>query len=361
MPPIITQRASAYIGNHCVGDKLTNPVYRAVLAPSRKYPDERRIPGNWAPIIDPTDFDRLGAKGTVRSRKPTGRPTNRYVLSGLTRCDVCSRPMYSRKSNYPRKDGTYRHTYICVNRYGKGGTCRAAPVDADRFDAFIRDRVGEFFIDFEKWAEEQTKVNEREHELAVERLAARRKELASWIKKRHEARARYIEKQTDAREDVLEHCIGQVKAAEDAVSEAEKRLAATPAEAPTDAMLDVYNALRAVLLTDNAPLNERLKRIYAEFRIRTADDGQHYLVLPVLRPDVIELHADPDGYIKAIDAEGSHLLAPPAKADAADVAASPLFLIIPPAKVLEFQRTDTAWVMSRLSISFEPLRIPRRA
>jgi hypothetical protein len=69
-------------------------------------------------------------------------------------------------------------------------------------------------------------------------------------------------------------------------------------------MLDAYNSLRAVLMTDNAPLNERLKRLYAEFRIRTADYG-HYLVLPVLRPDVIELHADPDGYISAIDHEGS--------------------------------------------------------
>jgi hypothetical protein len=323
-----------------VADKLSNPVYKAVLAPSRKYPDEHRIPGNWEPIIDPADFDRLGAKSTMRSRKPTGRPTNRYLLSGLARCDVCGRPMYSRKSNYPRKDGTHRKTYICVNRYGKGGTCKAAPVDADRIDAFIRDRVGEFFIDFEKWAEEQAEVNQRERALVEERMAACRRELAAWSKKRDAARTRYIENATLAREDALEHCIGAVRAAEQAVAEAEARLASTPAEAPTDAMLDAYNSLRAVLMTDNAPLNERLKRLYAEFRIRTADDG-HYLVLPVLRPDVIELHTDPDGYIRAIDHEGSHLMVPPGDSD---VPASPLFLIVPPARLLEFQKTDTAWL-----------------
>jgi DNA invertase Pin-like site-specific DNA recombinase len=325
-----------------VGDKLSNPVYTAVLALNRKYPDEQHIPGNWDPIIDTADFDRLGAKATMRSRKPTGRPTNRYLLSGLARCDVCGRPMYSRKSNYPRKDGTYRKTYICVNRYGKGGTCRAAPVDADRIDAFIRDRIGDFFIDFEKWAEEQAEVNRREHDIADESLVARRKELASWNKKRDAARERYIEQATDAREDVLEHCIGAVKAAEEAVAQAEARLAATPAEAPTDAMLDAYNALRKVLLTDNAPLNERLKRLYAEFRIRTEPDERCYLVLPVLRPDVIETHADPSGAIKVIDADGSRLMALPGDAD---TTASPLFLIVPPAKMLEVvEKGDMAWL-----------------
>ena len=132
---------------------------------------------------------------------------------------------------------------------------------------------------------------------------ARRKELASWNKKRDAARERYIEKATDAREDVLEHCIAQVRAAEEAVGQAEARLSATPAEAPPDAMLDAYNALRKGLLTDNAPLNERLKRLYAEFRIRNEPGA--YLVLPVLRPDVIETHADPSGAIKVIDADGS--------------------------------------------------------
>ncbi len=38
-------------------------------------------------------------------------------------------------------------------------------------------------------------------------------------------------------------------------------------------MLQAHNALRAVLLTENAPLTDRLKRLYSQFRIRTAPDG----------------------------------------------------------------------------------------
>jgi hypothetical protein len=39
-----------------------------------------------------------------------------------------------------------------------------------------------------------------------------------------------------------------------------------------------------------------------------------------------------------------------------------MFLIVPPAKLMEVvESRDTAWAMSRLSISFEPLRVPRLA
>jgi hypothetical protein len=44
------------------------------------------------------------------------------------------------------------------------------------------------------------------------------------------------------------------------------------------------------------PVNERLKRVFSSFRIGWTDEDT-IAVLPVLRPDVIETHAAPDGRV----------------------------------------------------------------
>jgi hypothetical protein len=72
---------------------------------------------------------------------------------------------------------------------------------------------------------------------------------------------------TSANEHALAHCIGEVETAKGRLDEAEARLAATDGDGDSnDAMLDVFNSLKATLADNSASLNERLRRVFAEFR-----------------------------------------------------------------------------------------------
>jgi hypothetical protein len=70
--------------------------------------------------------------------------------------------------------------------------------------------------------------------------------------------------------------------------------------------------------------------------------NDHFLVLPILRPDVIETHADPDGLVRVMGPDGEKLIAPEG-----DTTGSPVMLIVPPpSKTSEVPLTTTvrsAW------------------
>jgi DNA invertase Pin-like site-specific DNA recombinase len=311
-----------------VHDTLSNPVYAGRVVIYRRSPRERIGDGSWEPLIDPELFDRLGVKATLRHRQSKGgRPTSRYALSGLAVCDRCGRPMYGRQSHHTRKDGTKRRDYLCASRMSKTGTCDSSAFDARRIDAAVIAHLSDLFIDFEKWAEEQAQAGERQRAVFEREVGRLKKEATLWARRKETARLKYIEKQSRLREDVLEHCTAEADAAKGRAAEAQHRLDAAPTETPTDAMLDAYNALRHVLEEDAAPLNERLKRIFDEFRIGLVD-GDTIAVLPVLRPDVIETHADPSGAVKVVSDEGSRLISPPAGSDTS--ASSVMLLVQPP-------------------------------
>lgn len=57
-----------------------------------------------------------------------------------------------------------------------------------------------------------------------------------------------------------------------------------PAGVPIDEMLDSFNAMRDALRRDAAPLNERLRRVFREFRI-VHGECDAIIVLPVPRED----------------------------------------------------------------------------
>lgn len=60
--------------------------------------------------------------------------------------------------------------------------------------------------------------------------------------------------------------------------------------------------LQRVLRDETAPVNERLKPLFGQFRIEFVDDD--IVILPVLLPDVIESRADPSGLIKVVGPDG---------------------------------------------------------
>ena len=131
---------------------------------------------------------------------------------------------------------------------------------------------------------------------------------------------------TPANEHALAHCIGEIQPAQARLDEAEARLKATDGDGDSnDAMLDVFNSLKATLADDSASLNERLRRVFAEFQIQLAEDGETILVLPVLLPDVIEAHGGRPGTIGVIERDTYT-----AMQDETASADAPILLIVPP-------------------------------
>jgi DNA invertase Pin-like site-specific DNA recombinase len=277
--------------NYRVGDVLSNPTYAARTVLHRHDPEvatEPR-PAKWEPIIDPADFDRVGMKAELRRYKPSqGRPTARYALSHLAVCDACGRPMYGSTDTHVRKDGTQRRTYTCASRKENDSLCEVPRLDADLIDGAIIEHLAGEFVDFQKWAREQAEATAQGRALIESELARRQKALRKAQRDRDRVRKAYIEKVTPAREDALEAALATVSDAEAAVAEVEQRLATVSDDIPTDAMLDVYGSLRAALEDDKAPLNERFQRIFSEVRVKVKGDAIG--VLPILRPDVYEVH-----------------------------------------------------------------------
>jgi DNA invertase Pin-like site-specific DNA recombinase len=301
---------------------LANATYagRAVLG-------EQTVEGEWEAIVDPDLFDLCDVKARMRKASETGRggrkPTD-FVLGSLAVCDACGSRMTGGKRGYVRKDGSQQRYYQCNASRDCLGTCTAPRLDADRIEQAVRDNLSGLFIDFDAWVAEQAEFAAGQHAAAKAELGRCRKALAKLQRQRDSVREKWLEKQTPAREDALEHCIREVKAAEERVAAAEAGLASDD-RPQTDAMLDAFSALKRTLGDEAAPLNERLRRIFKEFRIGLLDEGQTIAILPVLLPDAIATHGGRPGVIGII--EGSDYTAMKDKTASAD---SPVLLLVPP-------------------------------
>ena len=98
-------------------------------------------------------------------------------------------------------------------------------------------------------------------------------------------------------ESALNEILGDKEAHEQRVNALQAALATQPEEPPTDAMLDVYNAIAQAVRGAGgdeqgvSELNERLRAVFDEFRVDQVDTGV-VGVLPVLRSDFIEQYRD---------------------------------------------------------------------
>jgi len=121
-------------------------------------------------------------------------------------------------------------------------------------------------------------------------------------------------------------------------------------EAPTDAMLDVFNDLRRRLESDPGPLNDRLKTIFDAFRIDTPDD--EILIVPTLTDDVVAGHT---GTVRLVSGEAATDHQDAALATAQEPT---LLLVSPPGAARRVKAVDYAWAYRPLSVNFPELRIP---
>jgi len=242
-----------------VQDALTNPFYAGRAVMNRGTEHEQTRAGDWPALIKPDDFDRLRAMraGRDRSRKShalrTGRRATRYVLARLGRCDRCGERMYCTTSPYKRKDGSHQRSYICANVRNETGLCDQPKLDATKIDAAIVAHLDRLFIDFEAWLAQLAK-GAADHRTSLEaELAAQLDRVAELERLEAKLRRRYVEvvetsdRNRPAVETTLNEILAEKAVHQQRATELQQTLATEPAEPPTDAMLDVYNAIASAV------------------------------------------------------------------------------------------------------------------
>ncbi|MGH2780070.1 MAG: zinc ribbon domain-containing protein [Thermoleophilaceae bacterium] len=218
--------------------------------------------------------------------------------------DRCGERMYCLTSPYKRKDGSQQRFYICANVRNETGLCDQPKLDAAKIDAAVVAHLDRLFIDFEAWLAQLAK-GAADHRAGLEaELGAQLDRLAELERLEAKLRRRYVEvvETNDPNRPAVETTLNEVLADKAAhqqrASELQQTLAAEPQEPPTDAMLDVYNAIASAVRGGDsqggvAELNERLRAVFEEFRLDRVD-ADVVGVLPVLRPDVIERYRASD-------------------------------------------------------------------
>ena len=292
-----------------VQDTLTNPFYAGRVAMHRGTPNEELRPGEWPALIAPSDFDRIQGLRAGRDHSPkshafrTGRRTTRYALARLARCDRCGERLYCVSSPYKRKDGTQQRSYICANVWTRTGLCDQPKLDAAKIDVAVVAHLDRLFIDFDEWLANLAKGAEDHRGSLEAELAAELDQLARVDGLEAKLRQRYLETleagdpNGRAVESALNEILGDKEAHEQRVNALQAALATQREEPPTDAMLDVYNAIAQAVRGAGgdeqavSELNERLRAVFDEFRVDQVDTGV-VGVLPVLRSDFIEQYRD---------------------------------------------------------------------
>jgi DNA invertase Pin-like site-specific DNA recombinase/diadenosine tetraphosphatase ApaH/serine/threonine PP2A family protein phosphatase len=272
-----------------------------------RYPEPKIVgTAEWPAMISLEDWRRIqdGMKtrdSAAGSHVPEGQRTRRYVLARLGICDRCGERMYTQTYSYVRKDGTMKRQYVCSNIRARTGLCDQPPLDATKVDAAIVEHLSKLFIDFDAWLEQLAQGQRGQRDRLEADLAQALDAQNKLAKQEDRLRARYIAATETggvaetAAFEAYQHVITEREAHQGAIRELQEALAAEPVEPPTDSMLDVYNDLaHAVRGSDDSSvgeLNDRLRAVFAEFRMDEVEPGV-VGVLPVLRPDVVDRYAD---------------------------------------------------------------------
>lgn len=150
------------------------------------------------PFIDMTIYDDLQTAIRMNGKRSKGRPSSQYLLKGLARCGRCGGALVGgvhSKTNH----ATYYY-YSCANKarkyfhVGSGRSndiCRGRNFRADHVDAKIWSFVKTYVRLHESWLN-RFSITQQFH-LETDRKAKRVKELTRVIKKRRQARERYLD------------------------------------------------------------------------------------------------------------------------------------------------------------------------
>jgi site-specific DNA recombinase len=329
-----------------VQNVLTNHHYAGLVVWRRGTAEQEVRQGRHPALMPPERFERLllgraSRDKAVTGRPRGGRPTTRYALAKLGVCDECGSRLYATTSPYKRKDGTHQRSYTCAHVHMQDGLCNAPKIPATVVDGAIIEHLDKVFVDFRGWIEQMTQGVSAHRDALELQLNGKLVELAKHERREAKLREHYlaaIDSDTGSRaaQEGYEHVIRERDAAADEIRALQERLAAAPAQPPTDALLDVYNGLAAAIRGGGnvKEVNERLRANFKEVRLRWVEPGV-VGVLPVLKADVIERYATeipvavgPDGARPDVDLPPGSPVAlfaasdvPPVKSARVDVAA----------------------------------------
>ena len=110
-------------------------------AKGEKEADPVRVEGAWPALVSRELFDEVQQAMSERAPKVQrpARVGSPYLLSGLLRCGVCSRP-YSAQG---AKSGQFAY-YICGTLFREGaGTCSARYLNAPKLETFVVEKIRE--------------------------------------------------------------------------------------------------------------------------------------------------------------------------------------------------------------------------
>jgi len=286
-----------------VQDTLTNLVYAGAVVWRRGTADEEV---NWnglhSALVDRATFERLAGERARRdraagsNRNPKGRPNRNHALAGLATCSWCSEIMSPVTSTYRRTDGTRARTYLCRHVRDATGLCDAPPIDAEIVDRAVIADLDRYLGDLERWRETFIAGHE------AERVALGRQEndaLAdlAYVQSAIVALEAKVERQIAAGDEAGADAVLAIlvkrrpdrERAERRVAAVRDAIAAVPEDAPTDAMLDFYNALTDAVRgrldragrDSMARVNEALRDLFERFILDPVENG--VTIVPVLR------------------------------------------------------------------------------
>jgi DNA invertase Pin-like site-specific DNA recombinase len=242
--------------------------------------------GSHPRLIEPRDFDRMVAardsRDLGRGRHVKGRPAKRHALQRLAVCGACGRRMVSWTSPYKRKDGSKQRTYRCPGYHEQNDSCSATHYDAEEIDRHVLSALDSLLPDFEAWIAQVTERQSGERErldAELESVEADRDEQAKRTDAVEAKWADYVAAGDDAKADLVVKAIERERTELDRraklVSATRAALDATPAEAPTDSLLDfaasLQKAVRGIDTTGSmAQVNAALSEIFEGFAIYPA-------------------------------------------------------------------------------------------
>ena len=150
---------------------LTNEAYTGTAVWGLKSKGEKsqepvRVQGAWPALVSRDLFDDV--QRAMRERAPKvqrpGRVGSKFLLSGLLKCGVCSRPY----SGQGAKSGQFAY-YVCGTLFREGaGTCSARYLNAPKVEEFIVEKIRERILTEETIVELVTLVAEEVDAMAGE-------------------------------------------------------------------------------------------------------------------------------------------------------------------------------------------------
>lgn len=288
-------------------DLLTNPHYAGRVARGRggRRSEQETAPGNFPPLVDPEQFDRVQRLFASRDRaagsaRTPGRPNARHLLARLAHCARCGQPMRPQISTYVRKDGTRRRTYVCGSIHAGTGLCALPLIDAEAVDRAVLDQMHLLLADLGVWAQD-----------AASDAAARRAELVraaeidrAALSELRRAEGALADRYADAVAADDEADAYAASLAVDRVRRRAERVAARIAElttdtedgdtelSPVDRMLDYFARLRTAVAghaSGQSPLvdvNQELRELFVRFDLDIVDG--EIAIVPVPNESAID-------------------------------------------------------------------------